>query len=421
MDFDNLVTMNIKKNPKKIHSIVWIHGFGGSIASRPVIFDGTVYVGSDDYYFYAVNADTGKLVWKCKGSKGFSNGSAAILDSVLFIGNYDGRLYAIDKNTGKIKWRFKTGDKISASATLFADKVYFGSFDNYVYCIDADSGKEIWRFKTGDIIMSSPVAYDNILYIGSHDGNLYALNLDSGKEIWRFKTGGVIINTTDKGFPKVDDTLYFNSYDGFIYAVKAKTGKEIWRCKLSHGSTEAPFIHEGVLYATTNDPMHGSLHAIDIKSGQEIKKFIVEKECGKVSSFVFNNKIYFGISKGTFYAIDRNSFEEVWRFQTEGPVWCGGSLYGDMVIFGSWDCHLYALDGKTGKEIWRFVTSTKVQSPETVETETPIELAIERKEETDEKEEKYIERKTIEVFENFYRTKSEYMHKSEYASESDYK
>ncbi|MBN2101603.1 MAG: PQQ-like beta-propeller repeat protein [Candidatus Aenigmarchaeota archaeon] len=420
MDFDNVVTMDIRKNPKKLHSIVWIHGFGGSIASTPSISGGRIYIGSDDNYFYCIDAETGKAKWKFKGDGSFSNGSAVFAGNMLFIGNYDGHLYALDKDAGKLIWKFKTGDKISASACVHEDRICFGSLDNYVYCLDM-KGKEVWRFKTSRIIMSSPVVNGGICYIGSHDGYLYAIDADNGEEIWRFKTGGAILNTLNHSFPIKDGVIYFHSYDGFVYAADSKSGSELWRFRMSHGATEVPFLHEKTLFIATNDPKHGTIHAIDINSHKEVNRFTIEKESGDVSRFVYKNKIYFGSSRGNFYAVDKDSMKEIWQFRTDGPVWCGASLYKNMVIFGSWDCHVYALDGDNGKEIWRFVTSTKIQSPETVEEETPIELEIERKEEIDDKEEKYIERKTIEVFEDFYRTKSEYIHKSEYASESNYK
>ena len=42
----------------------WEFTTGNVVASSPVVVDGKVFVGSFDNQTYALNADTGALVWK---------------------------------------------------------------------------------------------------------------------------------------------------------------------------------------------------------------------------------------------------------------------------------------------------------------------------------------------------------------------
>ena len=74
---------------------IWSFKTGSSVYSSPSIgSDGTIYVGSDDSYLYAIKPD------------------------------------------GKRKWRFRTGDQVRSSPAIGSDgTLYFGSDDGYFYAI----------------------------------------------------------------------------------------------------------------------------------------------------------------------------------------------------------------------------------------------------------------------------------------------
>jgi outer membrane protein assembly factor BamB len=55
---------------------------------------GVVYVGSIDRYLYALNAETGDLLWRF-GTEGPIVSSPAAEDGLVFIGSTDRRLYAL--------------------------------------------------------------------------------------------------------------------------------------------------------------------------------------------------------------------------------------------------------------------------------------------------------------------------------------
>ena len=71
--------------------------------------------------------------------------SPAIADGTLFIGSWDSYFYALDAATGKEKWRFKTGEDpdihnqvgIQSSAAVTDGVVYFGCRDSNLYALDA--------------------------------------------------------------------------------------------------------------------------------------------------------------------------------------------------------------------------------------------------------------------------------------------
>src|SRR3954468_6146799 len=74
--------------------------------------------------------------------------SPSVSDGVLYVGSDDSYLYALNAQSGELKWRFKTGDVVYSSPTIVNGVVYVGSHDGHLYAVDAKTGKELWRFRT---------------------------------------------------------------------------------------------------------------------------------------------------------------------------------------------------------------------------------------------------------------------------------
>jgi polyvinyl alcohol dehydrogenase (cytochrome) len=91
---------------------------GGTIHSTPTVADGCVFAGTDLGNVYALNADTGKVVWEralaegVEGSNTFEGagivGSPAIADGLVYVGATTPEasvLSALDAGTGEVVWR----------------------------------------------------------------------------------------------------------------------------------------------------------------------------------------------------------------------------------------------------------------------------------------------------------------------------
>ncbi|HEX8086454.1 MAG TPA: PQQ-binding-like beta-propeller repeat protein [Solirubrobacteraceae bacterium] len=91
---------------------------GGTIHSTPTVADGCVFTGTDLGNVYALNADTGKVVWEqslgegTEGSNTFEGagivGSPAIADGLVYVGATTPKasvLSALDAATGEVVWK----------------------------------------------------------------------------------------------------------------------------------------------------------------------------------------------------------------------------------------------------------------------------------------------------------------------------
>ncbi|NIO19303.1 MAG: PQQ-binding-like beta-propeller repeat protein [Candidatus Aenigmarchaeota archaeon] len=386
-------------------------GPGGSILSVPKIIEGIVYFGSMDFYIYALDCETGKLIWRFKTDGDMACNSAEGDKERIYMGTKGGSLYAFEAKTGKLIWRFKAGDGVITKPFVWRDKVFFPCLDGNLYCLNSE-GKEIWRFKTGDSIFYAPAVYSDKIYFGSADGNFYCLDT-KGKEIWRFRAGEEITNELPATYYK--GVIYFASMNNFLYAVDAETGKEIWRFRTGkYGNCCSPIIYNDVIFHSSRD---GIIYAITL-DGEEMWRFRAGGLTG-ISLTYYKNRLYFGSEDSNIYCLDPKTGKEIWRFKSSGPMWSPPVVWKDKLYDGSWDCHFYCIDLK-GKEVWRFPTSNQTIS-EFKPPYSMFEVTIKKKEETEEEgEEKYGFDLRTRSSEDEYSVKNEYASETAYATKKDY-
>ena len=156
-------------------------GFGydrRSIQSSPAVGDGAVFVGSRDGSLYAVEANSGTLRWSVSANVFWYIGSPAFHDGLVFADNSDARfVQALDARTGKEVWRFKNDTNFFSSPAVAGNAVYAGDFNGSFFALDERTGRKLWRVRTQDRILSSAAVAGRRAYVGSDDGAVYALNV----------------------------------------------------------------------------------------------------------------------------------------------------------------------------------------------------------------------------------------------------
>jgi outer membrane protein assembly factor BamB len=409
---------------QKKYSLTWDHEYGGTVVCIPAVSEDIVYFGCDNYIFYALDAETGKEVWKFKSGGCAGNYTPVVIGSSVFFGSYYGYVYSFDKKTGKLLWKFKTGGKVVSGVCHSQGRIVFGSRDSYVYCLDTE-GNEIWRFKTGDEIISMPSIVNDYVYIGSYDGCLYCLGLENGNEIWRFITGGAVGNLSPVNVH--EDKLFFGSWDLNMYCINRLTGKEIWRYHTGRGILSGGAVYDGILYFGSK---MDCLHAVDIENGKELWKIKTAHHTHASNICISGNKIYFGggedeYKRGLVCCSDIHG-NILWEFITNGPAWAGPNLMDGKLYAGSWNGYFYRLDPKTGKEVWSFRTGGSPSKEKVLDhSEVAFITIITGKgaKEEDETDSKYSATQEMhQTMENTYMTKSEYSFGSKiYKSETGYR
>jgi outer membrane protein assembly factor BamB/tRNA A-37 threonylcarbamoyl transferase component Bud32 len=194
---------------------VWRYDLMTPIRSSPVVDNDKVFFGTDGGEFACLDI-SGEVQWRFQSRRRLMS-TALIKDNVAYVGSDDWYFYALDVDQGYPIWRFRTKGAIVSSPAYGDGKVMFGSADGVFYAIEAVGGREVWRFEVGKPITSSPAVFRESVYFGATDGSVYSLHIKSGDLLWRFQAKGPVLSSP----AVVDDTVYIGSDDKMIYALQA--------------------------------------------------------------------------------------------------------------------------------------------------------------------------------------------------------
>lgn len=217
-------------------------GTTGQFETSPVIYGGVMYVTTSYNRLLALNAKTGKLLWRydyplpdgLKACCGLVNRGVAISGDLVFMATLNTHLVALERRTGGVKWDieivpYKDGFSSTAAPIVVGDKVITGIaggdygvrgfFDAY----DAATGKRIWRHYTVPAAGEPGTetwAGDSYKTGGAATWNSGAYDTETGTLFWT--TGNPAPDWN--GDLRMGDNLYSDS----ILAVDPNTGARKW-------------------------------------------------------------------------------------------------------------------------------------------------------------------------------------------------
>jgi outer membrane protein assembly factor BamB len=193
---------------------LWTHDLGGEAVAAPTLTPaGIVLAGSFSGFLVALAPD-GTEKWRFE--TGAEIGAPALVtDDAIYVGSYDFYLYAVDFEGLPIwDYPFPTdGDVQCAPARLPHGDVAICSRDGNVYAVHAADGTEKWRHETTGLTYGgATVGEDGAVYVGGVDGTVRALGPD-GSARWEYGTHEEIVARPIEGngfvyVPSADRSLY---------------------------------------------------------------------------------------------------------------------------------------------------------------------------------------------------------------------
>ena len=156
-----------------------------------------------------------------------------VVDGILYTSGAWSMVYALDAKTGKEIWRYDPQvdgnharnaccDVVNRGVQVWKGRVYIATLDGYLACLDAATGKVIWKIDTitdrkrAYTITGAPQVAGDVIVIGNSGGEfgvrgyITAYSLETGKQAWRFF---IVPGDPKKGFEHPEMEMAAKTWD----------------------------------------------------------------------------------------------------------------------------------------------------------------------------------------------------------------
>ena len=354
---------------KNERSVEWSFQTGGELLSHPVIHDNTLYFGSNDSAFYAIDTRTQKTRWVYKSGSPIKC-QAIIENQIVYFFNAQ-TVHALDAQTGNEIWRFdyspeSTGEPLDpwdyhyGTPVIVGERIYCGLADGNLYGLDLGSGEKVDQFAVIDsaAIRCSPASRGKYLYFGDWNGIVYAYDTELRDTLWTYATYTERLYETfgqlNTTFTVYDDLLLFGGRNPQLQILDIKTGIPVWDYTSDDGGwiSGDPLVLNDTLYIGGSD--NHKLFAFDVRNGTPLWEFefLYNNFCQPVfadDQILFTtgdaNNVYRGDDgRGYLYGVSRSSGELRNFTLFDANVFSTPVLDERSIYVASVDSSIYALD-----------------------------------------------------------------------------
>src|SRR6266404_6337654 len=305
-------------NPGNVKNlrVAWVFHTGvldplAELEATPIEVDGRLFITDGHDNVFALNAATGRMLWKFDGFSdeaqlaafflccGRNNHGVAYGEGKVFVGRFDDSVVALNGETGKVVWSRTIAnfhDKVSInSAPQFVEagghelviiSLSGGEYEirGQVFALDAKTGNTVWRFST-----TQPTSFAGQSF------------LNGGAAVWVppaiDEDLGLVYLSVGNAAPDIlgENRGGDNLFSASIVAINLFTGNPVWHFQEVH-------------------------HDIwDYDSAQPAVLFSLEKDGKQFRALGHCSK------NGQYYILDRRTGEPIYKV-TEQPVPGGASF-----------------------------------------------------------------------------------------------
>ena len=243
----------------------------------------------------------------------------AVKDNILIVTDNVAKYYAINIDTGELLWTKKNIVPFNSNIKIKDDVFYVVDYKNTLRSILIQDGTEIWNLKTEESLTKSntkiSIALDEKnIYFNNSIGDITAVDIQSGQLVWQLPTQNNNISQNSFQLSNSElvineDTIFCSNNKNEFYSIDTTTGLINWKTEIN--SDLKPVVI-GKLVITISE--RGYLYIIDKKSGNIIRindlfkdyKDKKRKQIKPTGFFIALNKIYLTNSDGKLIIINAN-------------------------------------------------------------------------------------------------------------------
>ncbi len=269
-------------------TFAWTFSAGRPIFGQALLTEDAVYFACDNGFLFKLNRATGEEIWR------YDLGDAqvprilphstvydydhdapmpVIAEGVLYVGSGDASVHAVDASTGRRVWRIGVKGKVRNTALIVGDALVFGTWGNELRAVERATGKDLWIKDLKAPVTSVPAMIDSRLVVGTRGSALLALDPKTGERLWDMGFWGSWVESS--AVSGGDGLGYIGSSDlRRITSFDPKTGRIIWRTDVYGAPWGKPlvtdkFVYDGVSAIVPYMTRHvGGVVALDRVSGK---------------------------------------------------------------------------------------------------------------------------------------------------------
>ena len=266
--------------------------------------------------------NSSKLIWE----KNYYSKTEKKLKPILFFANNKDTLfvvdsiskfYAIDINTGELLWSKNNSAHFNSQVKVYKDKFFAIDSKNVLRCYSIKDGSEIWKIKTERALIKSTkklslLIVDNIVYFNNSIGDITAVDIENGELLWLTPTQssdvyGQSFFTKSSNLVANNNSIFLSNNENGFFSLDIKTGILNWKQNIN--STLTPTLVDNLIFTIT---MEGFLVVIENRKGNIIRitdifKQFKKKKRSKIKPVGFilgSENIYLTTSHGRLMIID---------------------------------------------------------------------------------------------------------------------
>lgn len=332
----------VEISEKFVPDVVWDASIGDGAEKyfsrlKPVVGYGKLFTASRDGEVFALDPSTGEKIWSTdlsdldnkagffdsKPSAYLAGGPSVGLNKVV-IGSEDGDVFALDPESGALLWHSKVKGEVIAAPALDAGVVVVNTASGVVKAFDINDGSELWEVEQEVPALtlrgiSAPVIAAGGTIVGSPDGSLTVYLLDNGRQGWVVDVGETSGSTELERVIDIDskpviygDKIYSISARGNLASIDLRTGRILWERQYS--SYRQISIQGNAIYLTDTK---GHVYAIDRVNGFELWSQLSLTNRKVTGPVIVGNYVVVGDFEGYLHWIDRDTGEFVARHEVD--------------------------------------------------------------------------------------------------------
>jgi len=250
---------------------VWRRDLGLPILNAPTVKDGRIFVSTHDNHFYAIAENDGRVLWDYQAitepASMLSSTSAAVAGEFVLAPFTSGELIAFRVENGQQAWadilsrsgnvtQLSEIDSIAGRPVIDRDMAFATSQSGVTVGINLATGDRAWVKNIGGI--ETPWVAGDYVYVVDNEARVVCLTRKEGKVRWVHQLPG-FLNPEKKRYPivwggpvLVSNRLVLVSSDGYAETLSPYDGRLLGRTDIPDGAYIAPIVANGTLYIYTN-------------------------------------------------------------------------------------------------------------------------------------------------------------------------